>query len=380
MKITIAGDYFPDGIVKQKIDNNDFSSIFDKATHDLIEGSDYSIVNYESPIVEDDSYKPIDKDGPNLSSNVKALDALKWLGFKAVTLANNHILDYGPKALMDTISICEDSKIDNVGAGKDLKVASKILYLKFPNDNFTIALINCCEHEFSIATDNTPGANPLNPIRQYYQIQDAKMNSDFVILIIHGGHEFFQLPSPRMVETYRFFIDSGANVVVNHHQHCFSGYEIYHGCPIFYGLGNFCFPRDGKVDSSWNEGFILLLDIKKERLEFELFPYLQCNGNEQVVMLENRSDFQRKIKALNDIISNPESLRKHVYDFYDSRERIYITALSPYTHRITSALCRRHLLPSFMSKYKLLHLSNYINDEAHRDIMCYSIQEFLKKK
>lgn len=380
MKITIAGDYFPDGIVKQKIDNNDFSSIFDKATHDLIEGSDYSIVNYESPIVEDDSYKPIDKGGPNLSSNVKALDALKWLGFKAVTLANNHILDYGPKALMDTISICEDSKIDNVGAGKDLKVASKILYLKFPNDNFTIALINCCEHEFSIATDNTPGANPLNPIRQYYQIQDAKMNSDFVILIIHGGHEFFQLPSPRMVETYRFFIDSGANVVVNHHQHCFSGYEIYHGCPIFYGLGNFCFPRDGKVDSSWNEGFILLLDIKKERLEFELFPYLQCNGNEQVVMLENRSDFQRKIKALNDIISNPESLRKHVYDFYDSRERIYITALSPYTHRITSALCRRHLLPSFMSKYKLLHLSNYINDEAHRDIMCYSIQEFLKKK
>jgi poly-gamma-glutamate synthesis protein (capsule biosynthesis protein) len=44
-----------------------------------------------------------------------------------------------------------------------------------------------------------------------------------------------------MVETYRFFIEAGADAVVNHHQHCICGYEVYKGKPIFYGLGNFCF-------------------------------------------------------------------------------------------------------------------------------------------
>lgn len=52
---------------------------------------------------------------------------------------------------------------------------------------------------------------------------------------MHGGHEHYQLPSLRMQETYRFFIDAGADVVVNHHQHCFSGYEIYNNKYIFMG-------------------------------------------------------------------------------------------------------------------------------------------------
>lgn len=43
-----------------------------------------------------------------------------------------------------------------------------------------------------------------------------------------------------MQEIYRFFVDIGADAVINHHQHCYSGYEVYKEKPIFYGLGNFC--------------------------------------------------------------------------------------------------------------------------------------------
>ena len=92
-------------------------------------------------------------------------------------------------------------------------------------DGETLAIINCCEHEFSIADDDSAGANPLNPIQQYYKIKEARLNADYVLVIVHGGHEMYQLPSLRMVDTYRFFIDAGADAVVNHHQHCFSGYE-----------------------------------------------------------------------------------------------------------------------------------------------------------
>ena len=83
--------------------------------------------------------------------------------------------------------------------------------------------------------------NPLLPIQQFYKIQEAKENADYVLVIVHGGIEHYQLPTSRMIETYRFFIDAGADAVVNHHQHCYSGYERYKSKPIIYGLGNLLF-------------------------------------------------------------------------------------------------------------------------------------------
>ena len=98
-----------------------------------------------------------------------------------------------------------------------------------------------------------------------------------MLVIVHVGPEHYQLLIPRMKEMYRFFIDVGADVVVNHHQHCFSGYEIYKEKPIFYGLGNFCFDWIGKRNGMWNEGLLLslTLDLNHKR-QFVLIPYRQC--------------------------------------------------------------------------------------------------------
>ena len=62
-------------------------------------------------------------------------------------------------------------------------------------------------------------------------------------MIVHGGHECYNLPSPRMQKQYLFYADQGADIVVGHHTHCISGYEVYKGVPIYYSLGNFCLPR-----------------------------------------------------------------------------------------------------------------------------------------
>ena len=70
-----------------------------------------------------------------------------------------------------------------------------------------------------------------------------------------------------MMETYRFFIEVGADAVVNHHQHCFSGYEIYKNKPIFYGLGNFSFDGIGSGDR-WSSGYIVTLNFSGTEVEF----------------------------------------------------------------------------------------------------------------
>ena len=78
-----------------------------------------------------------------------------------------------------------------------------------------------------------------------------------------------------MQKWYRHFVDMGADAVVNHHQHCISGYEIYQEKPIFYGLGNFCFDsfREQPV-SQWNYGYAVKLTVDK-KISVDLIPYTQ---------------------------------------------------------------------------------------------------------
>ena len=237
VKIVIAGDLCPHDRVKRLISNSDYEKVLSNV-ESVITGADYSLVNLEAPIANEDA-NPIPKWGPNLRCDSHVIGALKYAGFQCVTLANNHFYDYGESGALTTFSELRKNKIDFVGAGKELKEAAQILYKQIKGKNF--AFINCCEHEYSIATNNSAGSNPINPIQQYYAIKEARQNSDYVIVITHGGIETYQLPTPRMQETYRFFLDAGADIVVNHHQHCYSGFERYKGKYIYYGLGNFCF-------------------------------------------------------------------------------------------------------------------------------------------
>jgi poly-gamma-glutamate capsule biosynthesis protein CapA/YwtB (metallophosphatase superfamily) len=166
---------------------------------------------------------------------------LHQLKIDAVTMANNHILDYGYKGVKDTFKELVDHKIKYIGAGNDLTEARKPLSLH--KDGMKIAILNFCENEWSIAEDDSPGANPMDIIDNTNQIREAKASHDKVIVIVHGGHEYYNLPSPRMQKQYRFYADQGADIVVGHHTHCISGNEVYKGVPIYYSLGNFFLQR-----------------------------------------------------------------------------------------------------------------------------------------
>lgn len=259
-----------------------------------MERADISIVNFESPIIkEGKTPKPITKCGPNLKGSIEAIDAIKYAGFNCCTLANNHILDQGADCCMDTIECLKSKGLLTVGAGNNIDDASEILY--FESEGIKLVIINCCEHEFTLATDESPGANPLNPIQQFYKIIEAKKNADIVMAIIHGEPEFYQLPTIRMQETYRYFIDCGADIVVNHHQHCFGGYEIYKDKTIFYGLGNLCFDDIIKKDGTWVEGYMLEFDISVDKsINFKLYPYKQCSDEVGVHLLQDACDFEKK--------------------------------------------------------------------------------------
>lgn len=379
MKIIIAGDFCPKYKVKELLLKKDYATIFSEVQK-LIhhERYDCAIINLECPITAfNNSYQAIKKIGPNLNAPIETLYALKYAGFDTLTLANNHILDFGENGLSNTLKSCHSLNFATVGAGMNANEARKILYKHIKGK--TLALINCCEHEFTIASENSAGANPLNPISQYYDILEARKKSDYVIVIVHGGHEYYQLPSTRMVETYRFFIDAGADAVINHHQHVFSGYETYKDKPIFYGLGNFCFDRLTNTDKNWNEGYAVELNLENE-ISFTIRPYYQCIDTEQPSVSFNidNQQFTNKISNLNQIISSKEKLRQRQNDYYSKSTKYLKDNFEPYTSKLLIKLKNFKLLPSLSSKRKKYIFYNLINCESHRDKILYYLKNYCK--
>ena len=363
MKILIAGDFCPQNRVVEIFEKKDYKSVFG-VMKDVISSTDYSIVNFECPVKKGEE-KPIQKCGPNLQCSENGVEALKWVGFDCVTLANNHFLDYGKEGVEKTLESCKRFGIDTVGGGLNLQEASQILYKEIEGQN--LAIINCCEHEFSIATEETAGSNPLNPIQQYYAIKEARTKADYVLVIVHGGHEHFQLPSPRMQETYRFFVDAGADAVVNHHQHCYSGYEVYNGKPIFYGLGNFCFDWKGKQNTIWNEGYLVTIEFNKENIGFCIHPYTQCSQKAEIKALPANA-FEYEISSLNKILTDKKLLEKEIKNYYRLSYRDSNLVLEPLCNRYIQALQYRNILPlfPFSSKY-IMRLYNFLLCESHKD-------------
>lgn len=377
VKILIAADFVPRARVQCLIEDGKYREVFSSVLP-YISDSDYSIINLEAPIVVSPSSEPIQKCGPNLKSSPLTIKALKNVGFNMVTLANNHFYDYGETGVKDTLQTCEEEGMDYVGGGFDLKQASNIFYKKIRDHK--LAFINCCENEFSIAETDKGGANPINPVRQYYSIQEAKRNAEYVILITHGGPEDYQYPTPRMKELYRFFVDAGADVVVNHHQHCYSGYEIYNGKPIFYGLGNFCFDYANKNKSKWNDGFILQLVFDELDTTFNLIPYVQGFDVPGVRLMTSDEEriFHDFLSECKDIIQDDSKLEGKYREFCDASSDRYLFALEPYTNKYLRFARKKGLIPSFLNKDRALMLMNYIKCESHHERFKHALANKLK--
>lgn len=369
MKVLVAGDFAPRNRIITMLENKDFS--FFSEVLEVTKKCDYSIINFESPIVNEYA-EPIIKTGPNIKCHSHAMQAVKFAGFDCVTLANNHFYDYGDVGVRNTLEECFNNSIDYVGGGKDIKEAEKILYKSL--NNRTLAIINVCENEWSIATEYSGGSAPLNLVSNVRMIRDAKNHADYVLMIIHGGTEHYQLPSPRMRNLYRFFIEEGVDVVVNHHQHCYSGFEVYRGRPIFYGLGNFCFDRNSPEDKLWNEGYAVEISFDNKDISYRILPYIQCAEDPKVCFSIKPDDFQLKINELNRIIKDEHALLDSFAEM--ASRKSFLHFLEPYNNKYLKFLRTKGFLPSFLSWGRKDMILEIFRCESHRDIMF----ELLKRK
>ena len=364
MNILVAGDYCPQHKVAEMLLKEDYS--FLDEVRNIITSADYSIVNLECPICETNE-TPIVKCGPALKTTRNIIDSIKYAGFNCVTLANNHFRDYGDVGCITTIETIKKHNVDYVGGGCNLLEAQKVLYKDVKGER--LAIINICENEFSIATETSAGAAPLDLVDNYRQITEARNNADYVLVIVHGGHEMYNLPSLRMKKTYRHYIDIGADAVVNHHQHCFSGYEFYNGNPIVYGVGNFCFGKADAHNAIWDDGYLVNISFTKSGISINLTPYKQYSDNNKAnIAIIDTTEFNQRIEKINEIIADNEKLTDNFNKWVDSCYKSKLSLFSSYHNKYLNAAASRGFIPRPASKREMLSLLNNVACEAHRDV------------
>lgn len=367
MKLLIAGD-----LVVNRPYNA--SEQIDQNLIDLFSKSDYNIVNLEAPVT--DSQDKTLKTGPNLKSNKEStLDILKTLQIDCVTLANNHVRDFGDQGISDTLQFCQENNIATIGAGMNITEASKTLYIDSKEGK--IAIVNFAENEWSAATEDSAGFNPMDIIENTYQIQHAKQIADYVIVIIHGGHEYYNLPSPRMQKQYHFYAEQGADIIVGHHTHCISGYEVYKGVPIYYSLGNFLYTSNSSREE-WYNGLILNIELNNNELLHKLNFVNQEKVTFKLSLLDTKSSVS-DIEQLNKLIKSPEILEEKWNDYINEKSNVFLRLWSPISflrkNRYLNAIFS-HLNISLTNKTGLALYLNLMRCEAHHDLS----KNVLKKK
>lgn len=220
---------------------------FATAIRTSMQAADLSLVNLEGPIAGDGTTAM--KSGPVNQTVPETPTTFAAAGLDAVTLANNHIMDFGPAGLRETIDACENAGLGTCGAG-DTSTAALQPYRTTVEKDIDVAVVSLCEREFGVATDETPGTAWVNDPQAMARVDEAATAAGVTIVAVHGGIEYVPTPTPVVRDRYRELVDAGADIIVGHHPHVPQGWERIDGVPVFYSLGNFLFDQQRRPNTS----------------------------------------------------------------------------------------------------------------------------------
>jgi poly-gamma-glutamate synthesis protein (capsule biosynthesis protein) len=250
--------------------------------------ADLTIGNMESPLIKDGL--PV-SGKCTLHGSQDWADTLKDAGINVLSLANNHMMDYGPDGLSNTIASLKGQGIACVGAGKDIRTACLPIYLTVKGLRIAILARTAVEVSSpSYASKDRPGVAFFEIEETQKTIRTCSEGSDFVILTIHWGLEEYSFPSPKQRNLARRIIDAGADLILGHHPHVLQGVEKIKNGLAVYSLGNFLFDEfewqyptgDGRmkrelveVNESNRQGGIFRATISKsDIIDYDMVPTL----------------------------------------------------------------------------------------------------------
>ena len=209
---------------------------------DYLSRYDLVIANLENPVGLRGNPHP--KQDPHVAfrCHPDTLQVLNNLNVDVVTLANNHLLDYGAETLADTLDHLDNAGIKHLGAGRNYEEANRPVIVNVGGGTVAIvATVMIYSASTERASGNRPGVADFNIKRLLKQIRALKGQGHAVIATIHWGIEYCLYPIPYQRQQAKAMIDAGASLIVGHGPHFPQGIEPYKHGQIVHSLGNFIF-------------------------------------------------------------------------------------------------------------------------------------------
>ena len=239
--VSLADNWF----IAPKYDEGGISRILSSDVLKIMRSSDIMIANSEFTVSNRGNKLP--NKMYTFRAKPERLSIYYEMGVDLVTLANNHVYDYGSIAFNDMLDAFDEYNIPHIGAGHNIDDASKPYY--FIINGYKFAFVNANRSEKNImtpgATETEEGVNRCyDPTAMIELIKELRPNTDYIIAIIHYGRENSHELEDAQVSSSKAYIDAGADMVVGHHAHTLQGIEFYNHKPIIYNLGNFLFNNE----------------------------------------------------------------------------------------------------------------------------------------
>jgi len=252
------------GVGKQIKEKGDYTYPFLKIA-DVLKSADLTFGNLEGPI----SFRGKDQGGQySFRADPKTAFGLVSAGFDVLSIANNHIFDWGEDAFKDSIYILKANGIDPVGGGMNYSDANKPLIKKIKDTKvafFAYSMIDYDIGKFE-ATLDVPGKSSFNEEKLTREISRLKSSgdADIVVVSFHWGNEYEKRSHSKQQEIAYSMIDSGADLIIGHHPHVIQEVEKYKDGWIAYSLGNFVFDQDFSEETM--RGLMLEAEIKDKKI------------------------------------------------------------------------------------------------------------------
>lgn len=375
MKLIIGSDLVPTNVNIDLFNNGDVVSLLGDDLYQIWNSVDVRIFNLETPLT--DKSEPIEKQGPNLIAPTSTIKGIKKLDPTLITLANNHILDHGTQGLDSTMDLLDKNNIPFIGAGDNLLDASEPYIIE--KNGIKVGVYTCAEYEFTIAGEDSPGANPFDPLESLDHISELKSKCNYVIVLYHGGKEHYRYPSPYLQKVCRKIVEKGADLIVCQHSHCVGAYEKFNNSTIVYGQGNFIFNKHD--NEYWNNSILIKVSIEKE-LKIDYIPIVTSRkGIMKAITQESNkilNDFEMRSKN----ILKKNFIEENYYEFAQENLDFYLRRFSGFgkwLSRIDRRLLNNFLLRKVYDDQKLLAIRNYIECEAHRELILKGVSNAKEK-
>jgi poly-gamma-glutamate capsule biosynthesis protein CapA/YwtB (metallophosphatase superfamily)/outer membrane protein assembly factor BamB len=267
IELVAVGDIMLSRTIEERMDLYGSSYPF-WGTAELLRGADIAIGNLECPLSTQG--QPISKRF-TFRAHPRHAAGLAWAGFDILSLANNHLLDFGREGFVETLETLRDNGLAFVGAGLTHQEAHHplILEVKGRRVAFLAYAAMRWKGSYELPTNEEVAFAELTSIRE--DVRQAKEQADLVVVIMHLGTEYQGYPDEEQLAVSQAAIESGACLVIGHHPHVVQGTVSYGGGFIAYSLGNFVFDID--VVEQARQGAVLRILLGDDGVEAaELIP------------------------------------------------------------------------------------------------------------